>query len=97
MARYNYDWLIEQYIKMFGTYANSQVQEAIIEFVESGISREIYYELARMIYYRRPIWYVKLSAYFLVKKAVKNTPLKPMLCIIVKKITTDAKAKALSG
>jgi hypothetical protein len=97
MKKYSYNWLIEQYLQEFGVFANSKVQEAIVEFIESGKSREIYYELARMLYYRKSIWHIRLLAYFLVKKATKRTVLAPLSRVITKKILTDAKAKALSN
>lgn len=93
MTKYKYDWLIKQYVHEFENYLTSEIRKAIIEFIESGKSREIYYELATMLYYRKPVWFVRMIAYFLVRRAIKHTPLEPLHKIIIRKVFTDAQAR----
>lgn len=96
MTKYDYDWLIRQYKQELGDM-DSDALEALIVFIESNRSRTIYYNLAILFFYKKPLWCINLVAHREVGQAIKNTALAPFKDKIVKKILTDAKAKALQS
>ncbi|MCI4399989.1 MAG: hypothetical protein JHC37_05445 [Campylobacteraceae bacterium] len=95
MAKYKHGWLIEQYKQEFGKNIDDGVTADLVDFIESNKSRQIYYDIAILFYYRKPLWYVALITRYKIKKAIKGTALEPFSSAIFQKITTDAKAKAL--
>ncbi|MDD3466911.1 MAG: hypothetical protein PHE67_07155 [Campylobacterales bacterium] len=94
MAKYKYDWLIEQYKQELGCISGDTL-EALVAFIELNRSRVIYYDLAMLFFYKKPIWYIKITARLQVRQAIKHTALAGFEDVIVKKILTDAKAKTL--
>jgi hypothetical protein len=97
MVKHKYDWLIEQYKQELGDNTDDGVIADLIDFIESNKSRQIYYDIAILFYYRKPLWYVALITRYKIKKAIKGTALEPFSSVIFQKITTDAKAKALQS
>jgi len=97
MVKYDYDWLIRQYIQEFDNNMDDDIVTALKEFINSNKSRQIYYTLAILFFYKKPLWYIDIVAKYQVKKAIRNTALAPFRNIIVRKILTDAKAKALQS
>jgi len=95
MAKYKYNWLIDQYRQELGCIGEDAL-EALAIFIGSN-SRDIYYELAMLFFYKKPIWFIKLVARFQVRQAIKNTALVEFEDVIVRKILTDAKAKTLKS
>ena len=66
---------------------------ALKDFINTNKSRCIYYDLAILFFYKKPLWLINLVAHRQVRQATKNTALAPFEDKIVKKIITDAKAK----
>jgi hypothetical protein len=95
MAKNKREWLIEQYKQELGNNIDDGVSADLVDFIESNKSRQIYYDIAILFYYRKPLWCVALITRYKIKKAIKGTALEPFSSVIFQKITTDAKAKAL--
>ena len=88
------DWVKIQYEKAiardYKKGLDDEMKEALSDFIESQDSKALYYEIARMISYPQPLWWVRLIAKSRLSTLIKGSPLEVVKPILLNELIRNA-------